>query len=275
LSTNSGPTERPKPRLGNIKLDELEVGPTNVRRREIAADIDELARSLDEIGLQQPIVVHASNGRYEVLVGQRRFYAAKKLGWDEIPALVYDESFDEVRAVEISLSENIQRRELDPRDRSEAVEYLLGKRGGNVSEVARALGVSEQTIRNWRLFNAIVPASIKQLVFDKKVTRPVALRLSQAIPDEDRALKVAEYIARTQPAKEVRTRIVEAAEELGDRPPEVILARAEEKGNELTITFALGARHARRIQSAADELEKVPDDVAYDATVEWLDKNRY
>lgn len=255
-------------------MDKLEVGATNVRRRLITADLDELATSLDRVGLQQPVVVQPRNAHFDVLVGQRRFLAAKKLGWKRIPALVPDEPFDETQAVLVSLSENVHRRDLESNDKAEAVEFLIGKLG-TIGAVAQALGMTETTVRKWRSYSLLVPDSIKSLVGDKKVTAHVALKLSQAIPDEDRALKVAQYLAENQPAKGVRDRILDAVQEHSDRPADVILARAEEKKHEVQITFVLTARYARSMETAAKETNKDRDLIARDATVEWLERNRF
>jgi ParB/RepB/Spo0J family partition protein len=274
LSTDTEPRTPPRLRLKDLPLDKLEVGPTNVRRRLITADLDELAQSLEEIGLQQPLLVQPRNSHYDVLVGQRRFLAAKKLGWQQIQALVPDRAYDEREAVLVSLSENVHRRDLESNDKAEAVEYLL-RELGTVAEVARALGMSEATVRKWRGYSTLVPDSIKSLVGEKKVTAHVALKLSQSIPDEERALKVAQFLAVNQPAKGVRDRILDAVQEYSDRPADVILARAEEAKEEVEITFVLTARHARAMEAAAREMNKEQDLIARDATVEWLERNRF
>src|SRR6266550_7873068 len=205
------PSTRPKSvmTLRPLPMAKIEVGSTNVRRREITADLDTLARSLDEIGLQQPLVVQPRNGRFEVLVGQRRFLAAKKLGWSEIASLVPDPPFDETTAVIVSLSENVHRRDLEPQDKAEAIDFLLGQFDGSVQRVAEELGLSEPTVRKWRGYRA-VPESLRQLVREKQISAPVAIKISQSLPDEDRALRVARHIAEHQPPRPERDRILDA-----------------------------------------------------------------
>ena len=125
-----------------IPLADLDISELNVRRREITADLDDLIQSLDRFGLQQPIVVMPKGDRFSIVTGQRRYLAAKHLGWDEIHALVLAEPLDDVDATIISFSENIQRRELSAQDKADACSFLM-ERLGSVREVAKELGISQ------------------------------------------------------------------------------------------------------------------------------------
>ena len=80
-----------------LPLESLDISDVNVRRREITADLDELAKSLDQFGLQQPIVVEPKGERFAIVVGQRRYLAAKQLGWDQMPALVLSQPLERVQ----------------------------------------------------------------------------------------------------------------------------------------------------------------------------------
>ena len=166
-----------------IPLDQLEIGEWNVRRQDIAIDIDELANSLGRFGLQHPIVVQPKNGKFEIIIGQRRFLAAKQLGWKDIDAKVRAERLDEFDSKVISFSENIQRRDISPRDKSDTCVYLL-EQLGTPSNVAQHLGTTEQTVRKW-LGYAGVPNSLKTLVEDKVLSVPVAMRLSHSFGARD------------------------------------------------------------------------------------------
>ena len=126
-----------------LPLEDLDISELNVRRREITADLDELAKSLDRFGLHQPIVVAPKGERFAVVVGQRRYLAAKQLRWDQMPALVLSQPLERVQAILFSLSENIQRRDLSAQDKAEACLYLRGELG-SVSAVAEALGVTSR-----------------------------------------------------------------------------------------------------------------------------------
>ena len=256
-----------------IPLDRLEVSESNVRHRGITADLDELAHSMETFGLQQPIVVVPKGDRFEVLIGQRRYLAAKQLGWETIAARIETEELSEVDAKVRSFSENIQRRELAPRDKADVCRYLLSQLG-SARAVAEHLGITDQTVRKW-LEYAAVPEGLKALVDERRITRPLATRIAQYVGDEARAVAIAEKIAEMQPPKEKQDRILEAVEESPDRPFEAIIRRAEETRVRKEITFVLPEKWATAIERASKELDLDPSDIARDATIEWLEMRRY
>lgn len=258
--------------LKTLPLKDVGLGRTNVRRREITADLDDLARSIQEIGQQQPIVVQPRRGRYEVLIGQRRYLAAKKLGLASIVALVPSRPFDETEAVLVSLSENVHRRDLEPADKAEAIAFLHQELGG-VSAVAKRVGISEPTVRKWLGYRA-VPEPLRRLVEEKKISVPTALRITQHIPEVDRAEEMARYLAEKQPPPAERTRILDALVENADRPLKAILERAEEAKDVLEINFVLSSRWARTMNAVVDETHREASEIARDATIDWLERQR-
>jgi len=258
------------PSVRPIPLTDLEVSPYNVRLREPAEGIDDLARSLDQYKLKQPIVVYRRGGKYQILIGQRRFLAAKKLRWKEIDAIVQPAP-DELDARAISLSENVQRVDLDPRDKADTCKYLFD-RLGSVRNVAKRLGVSETTVRRW-LDYAAVPQEMKDLVAAGKISRPLATRIALALEDDPRAVKLANEVAKLKPAKGLRDRIVMAVQEIPDRSVESILERAEELKMQKRISFILPESWSKRMDRAAREFEQEPGEIAREATIEWLRVN--
>ena len=171
-----------------IPISQLDLGEKNVRHRDITADIDGLAYSMQKFGLQQPIIIEAKDGGFEIISGQRRYYAAKQLGWDHLPARRAKISLSELDAKIISFSENVQRRELSPGDKADACAYLL-EQLGTPRDVAQHLGITEQTVKKW-LDYAKVPGELKQLVQSDVVTRDEALRLFQYMPDTQKAVTI-------------------------------------------------------------------------------------
>ena len=257
----------------DIPLDQLEVAEANVRRRELAADIDQLAHSMATFGLQQPIVVQPKGNRYEILIGQRRFSAAKQLGWESLPAKVLTEALDPIEAKIVSFSENVQRRDLAPKDKADVCRYLLD-RLGSVRRVAEHIGVSEATVRKW-IGYAAVPETIKTMVAAGQLSVPTATRISQAVADDSQALAVAQRIAELAPPKPQRDRILDALEEAPERPVEVILERANDAKFTTEVIFVLPQRWAEAIGKAAEDAGLEPSDIAKTATIEWLQERRY
>jgi len=95
-----------------LKLDEIDVSLSNVRKSNLEEGIDELANSIREIGVQQPVVVHKKGQRYQLIIGQRRYLACKRVGKTEIPAVITKVA-DDTDALVKSFSENIHRLDLD------------------------------------------------------------------------------------------------------------------------------------------------------------------
>ena len=256
----------------SIPLTDLDISELNVRRREITADLDELAESMERFGLLQPIVVVPKGDRFGVVIGQRRYLAAKHLGWDYIPALVLTAPLNATNAVILSFSENIQRRDLSARDKAEACSSLM-ETLGSVKEVADALGISQPTVRKW-LGYAGVPEVVKNFVQPGGLTVPQAIRIANAIEDVDTAAAVAARLA-NEPAKENRDRVLDSASELPGRSATAIFRRAEERGEIRRIQFELAESSARAMDDASQDKETPADDLAKAATILWLEDNRY
>lgn len=119
-----------------LNIASIAPSPRNPRQR--VNNIAELADSLREHGLLQPVVVrrHFAAG-YELVAGHRRLEAAKLLGWTEIAAVVRDESDD--RAYILTLVENLQREDLSPKEEAAALEVLVRERGWTTRQVGEAI----------------------------------------------------------------------------------------------------------------------------------------
>lgn len=258
-------------RYDTVALDKLVISDSNVRRHAITADVDELARNIDMHDLQQPIVVWEKDGKFEILIGQRRYLAAKQLGWKDIPARILDEPLDEMEAKVASFSENTLRRDLEPRDKADVCQYLYDNLGSSVRAVAEHVGVSEPTVRKW-LGYAAVPEPLKVLVEEGGITRGQAQRLWAGVPDEAKAVEVGQLITEKKPPPQDQSRIITAAEELPSRSIETIIERAEELKTLVDIHFILPEQWSRAMDMASKRLDREASDIARDATIEWLDK---
>jgi ParB family chromosome partitioning protein len=268
------PNTSPAPKLlrgpiQRIPLEQLDVSGQNVRKRSPTAGVPELAENLDEIGQQQPIVVQREGDRYRIVVGQRRYLAAKQLGWPALDAVVLDEPLSEVDRILVSLSENVQRRDLEPEDKSEAVGYLL-RMLGSAKEVAHRIGVTERTVKKWLGYRA-VPESIRQLVTENGLTVPAAIRIAASVDDEARALEIARHVTQFPTTSMERKRFLDALEDDSNRPLDEIQRQANEDRESVEITFVLPSRYARQIRWIARTSEREPSDVAREATIEWLE----
>jgi len=251
-----------------LPLDEIDISLSNVRRTNLAAGIDELASSIKEIGVQQPVVVFPQKGRYELVIGQRRYLACRKLGLQEIPALI-SEFKNETQATLSSFSENIHRLDLEYRDKMQVATELLNK-FGSIEQVATHLGVSPQTVRSY-LGYAAVPESIKKMVDEKKLSASTAARIAKYIPDEKQAVKIAEKIKETL-RSEQRRNIIDVARENPTKPAEEIVKIARETRR---ITIHVTRRVYEAIILASKKYETDKEDIAREALEDWLKKRGF
>jgi len=258
--------------LKHIPIDKIDISEGNVRRRKLTQGIDELKKSLKLIGLQQPVVVFPKNDRYELIIGQRRLIAAKQLGWKTIPALVRKPA-DLTEAKIISLSENIHRVRLSPRDMTEVCNYLFDKLG-SAKAVAEALGVSQATVNKYLSYHRIAPEPIKKLVDEKKITVPDAMKIVAYVwPDKEKAIKIAEKIAEMpRPEKE---RVFDTIREVPEEPVEKILERAEKAKIRKEFIIHLPEDYAVALEKASKDLNVEPEDIAKNVVIEWLEENGY
>jgi ParB family chromosome partitioning protein len=125
------------------------------------ADIAELAESLREHGLVQPIVVRPLAGRFQLIAGQRRLEAARRLGWTSVPVRVLE--VDDRQMAEIAIVENLQRRDLDPLEKAASFRQYLATWQCTQDELAKRLSVDRSTVANLiRLLE--LPASVQGLL---------------------------------------------------------------------------------------------------------------
>ncbi|NJD20501.1 MAG: ParB/RepB/Spo0J family partition protein [Gemmatimonadetes bacterium] len=150
--------------IRRVKLAAVVPNPLQPRRTFPDQELDELAASIRENGLLQPLVVRPAPGggeRFELVAGERRFRAVAKLGWEDVPVLVRDAS-DETLLV-LALVENLQREALNPMEEAEGYRSLVDRFGMSHADIARAMGKDRSTVANFlRLLN--LPPSVRKRV---------------------------------------------------------------------------------------------------------------
>lgn len=254
--------------LQYIPLDKIVVSKKNVRTLDLFSGIDELAQSIKDIGLQQPVVVFPSadkKGKFELIVGQRRFLACRKAGLKKIPSIV-KEPMSKVEALSYSFIENIHRLDLDYKDKVEAALFLLTELG-SIPAIAKKLGVSDTSVRNY-LGWAAVPEPIKEMVEKGKLSRPTAKRIARANPDPIKATAIAEKVKEAR-RREVRNAIIQTNIENPTYTPEQVVAEAPKiKYKHLTIDLTNKAADA--LQQAAEKYDMTPNEVATQAIIDYL-----
>ncbi len=173
--------------IKNIPISEIRSNPFQPRKRFDQEKLQELADSIKEHGLFQPIIVKKSIKGYELVAGERRTKAAELAGYDKIPAIVKD--FSDQEMLEVALLENIQREDLNPIEEAEAYDQIIKKSGITQEELAKKVYKSRSYITNViGLVN--LPEEVKQLVIDNKLSMAHAKILSK-LEDRDYVISLA------------------------------------------------------------------------------------
>ena len=173
----------------SIPIKDIRANPYQPRKQFDEASLNELADSIRENGVFQPILVRKSKTLkgYELVAGERRLRASKLAGKKDIPAIIVD--FSEAQMMEISLLENIQRKDLTPIEQATAYDQLIKKLNYTQDELAKRLGKSRTNITNLlRLLN--LPNEVKKLVNANKLSYGQA-RTLLALDDEDEMVALA------------------------------------------------------------------------------------
>ena len=138
--------------IKNLSLTEIEPNRDQPRKKFDKESLEELAESIKEFGLIQPIVVCKKDGYYSIVAGERRWRACKIAGIEKIPVIVRED--DEKVNQEIALIENIQREDLNPIEKAAGIKNLMTRFGLRQEDIAKRLGKSRSTIANTvRLLN--------------------------------------------------------------------------------------------------------------------------
>ncbi len=163
-----------------IPLNQIGANPDQPRKTFSDADLADLAASIQEKGVLQPILLRSVTNRpymYEIVAGERRFRASKLAGKTEIPALIKTISDD--NAMEIALIENVQRENLNPIEEANAYKNLMIKCGYEMGDIVRLIGKSESYIRNSMRLMAL-PSSVREMVKNGEISASHARAIAVA-----------------------------------------------------------------------------------------------
>ena len=175
-----------------IPVDRIDSNPDQPRLAFDQTTLEELASSIREHGVLQPILVRPiADGRYQLIAGERRWRASKIAGMATIPALVED--IDDATAMEISIIENLQREDLSPLDEAAMYDRMVREHGYSIRKLAEKLGKDKGYLEN-RLRLADAPVEIRQLVSLRKDTLSHAYELMK-VEDPRKRRRLAAQVA--------------------------------------------------------------------------------
>lgn len=261
-----------------VPLADLVIGKGQVRVRDVAKDIDELAASIAKIGLLEPIVVCPAQekGKFEILTGQRRYLAHKQLNKDSIFACILDREVDETEAKVISVTENLVRRDLNRKDLIDACTSLF-RRYGSIKDVAEETGLSRAKVGLYVKYDRLRP-ELKALVDSSEVDLKAALRAQDAASvtgefNAEEAVILAKELSQMSGAQQER--IVKSREEdpTADVADVIEAAKTGEKITQIVVTVGAGVHQSLK-QYAKDEDTSI-DDAALSLIEEALSGKGY
>ena len=159
--------EQEEKRVMTVSVYDIDTNPDQPRKSFDEEKLKELAASLKQHGIVQPLIVKKHDDRFIIVAGERRFRAARMAGIKTVPCILSEAGEEQLQ--EISLIENIQREDLNPMEEAAAVRFLMDQHDLTQEEVAARLGKSRPAIANTlRLMN--LPESIRALIKAGRLT---------------------------------------------------------------------------------------------------------
>ncbi len=239
-------------------VKELELSKIHPNRLNPRLDINmerlnELADSIKQVGLLEPLIVRPVDDGYEVVVGERRYRASQQANLRKVPVIIREYSDDEV--IELNLIENVQREDLSGVEKGRSCKKLMEKYPDKYPSqvtLAEKIGVDASMISRWlqlteapeiiqRMIAPVEPVSRK--IPEGKIATRTATTIIQRIKEPERQIEVARELAKKPtPEREVRTIIKEVARE-PSRPVQEIVQEIAEKPYELPFRLS----HMERI----------------------------
>jgi ParB/RepB/Spo0J family partition protein len=280
----------------SVELSKLFGGKTNVRKS--PGDVGDLVDSVREKGILEPVLARPIGGRYELVVGSRRFEAARIAGLKKIPAIVRPMTDEE--AIIVSLVENIQRRDIEPEEEYDAIIALRKanpRAYGSADQVAKALGKSRryiddrmnavEAVRNIRR-ESKAEISVKQAPLPKErqkgvlpvkhatfLHRAEEAQTVQDLPRRERATQMKELAQTIAPLTTPEAESVVSHFVMAPQRPVEDIKKEVAYLHAVKLEILLDPRVADGLRRAAEERNTTMEAVASLAIHSWLRQQRY
>lgn len=233
--------------LTKLPLALIKPNPRQPRRLFDPAALEELAASIKEKGLLQPLLVRPKGDMYELVAGERRFKASQLAGLREVPVIIKD--IGEREALEIALIENLQREDLNPMEEAEGYKRLVDM-GMTQEEVARAVGKARVTVTNALRLLQLSP-EVKKALEENKISAGHARALLM-LPESKRNWGLSEVLSKQLSVRET--------EKLKDKP---MVSRAGPGNKEVYADIARALSHRLGTKVRFTGLRKGKIEISY------------
>ncbi len=232
--------------IKEIELAHIRPSRLNPRLEVNLERLNELAESIREVGLLEPIIVRPVNTEYEVVVGERRYRASQQVGLKKVPSIIREYSDDEV--VQLNLIENVHREDLNAIEKGKVCKYLLencSKKYPSQAALAKKIGVSNDAVSLWLRAVEVVPEEAQKYVAPSTVSGQVpegkidyltAVKIGRLVEEPEKKVEVIKKLAEKRlPAKE-RKQIIEKVAREPEKPIEKVIEEMAEAPCELQFT---------------------------------------
>ncbi|MCC7105437.1 MAG: ParB/RepB/Spo0J family partition protein [Chloroflexi bacterium] len=250
--------------MPDIELKKIQPNKLNPRLKFSKAGLDDLAASIKQYGILEPILVRPVNGHYEVVVGERRYRAAQQAGLDTVPVVVKEYSDEEV--MEVNLVENVQREDLSAVEKAKLCQELRRRFSDKYQSwdaLARRIGVEPSTVRTW-MRTLGLPEEVQEMIAPRETQRVpegrldyrTALEIAQWIKEPSIQAEVAAKLADEPLPRKVREEVIRRAatqqparveRESRETPKEEVSRIVQEVSREVRPTMVFSHRHYRAV----------------------------
>jgi ParB family chromosome partitioning protein len=200
--------------------------------------LNELAASIKEVGLLQPIIVRPMDQDYEVVLGERRYRASLQAGLERIPAIVRDYTDDEV--VQLNLIENIQRQELSAIEKGRVCKYLLencSEKYPSQTAIAKKIGMSSDAVSLWLRTVEVVPKEAQKYVApsmvsgqvpDGKIDYLTAVKVGRSVEEPEKRVEVIRRLAEKRLPSKEKAQVIQKLIRQPEKSVEQVIKEVEE-----------------------------------------------
>jgi len=221
-----------------IELKKIHPSKLNPRTEVNVERLNELAASIREVGLLQPIIVRPMEDEYEVVLGERRYRASTQAGIERIPAIVRDYTDDEV--VQLNLVENIQRQELSAIEKGKVCKYLLencSDKYPSQAAIAKKIGVSGDAVSLWLRTVEVVPKEAQEYIAPSTVSRTVpegkidyltAVKVGRSVNEPEKRVELIRKLAEKKLPSKEKAQVIEKLAHQPEKTVEQAIREVEE-----------------------------------------------
>jgi ParB family chromosome partitioning protein len=231
--------------LMEIELKKIRPNRLNPRLEINVIRLNNLADSIKQVGLLEPLIVRPIDDGYEVVVGERRYRASQQAGLKTVPVVVRQYTDDEV--LELNLVENIQREDLSAVEKGNCCKQLLDKypkKFGKIQTLSNRLGVSSATVKTWlklteaprEIQKMVAPAHVeRQGTPEGKIDYTTAATIMRRIPETEKQIELSQKLASEGMSQKLARQVIDEASKSPEKNIEEILTLVKEEPIELVF----------------------------------------